>query len=266
VRCLRAGATVVFPDPSMPFELQVADPRVTHLSVVEVQLARLLASPGIPSHLRAVLAGGGPIGLSTIRRAIEAGLPLHTTYGMTETASQVATTGRLESAPRVVHAGRVLPGREVRIGAGGAIMVRGGVLAVSILEAGRWRCPADGYGWFDTGDVGFFDDGNLVVAGRKDRMIISGGENIHPEALEKILEEVAGVRRAVVVGVPDATWGARPVAFLAGTAAEAEVRRHLGGRVEDFAMPDRFLPWPDGVDPSAAKIDFRRFEKLARMG
>lgn len=262
-RCLRAGATVVFPDPDRPLEVQAAHRLVTHVSVVDVQLARLAANGSAYPNLRAVLAGGGPIGPGNISRAIGAGLPLHVTYGMTETASQVATTARLEAVPRVVNAGGVLPGREVAIGSDGGIRVRGGVLGEAVLDGGRWTPLAGADGWFDTGDIGYLDDGNLVVTGRKDRMIISGGENIHPEALEKLLEEVRGAGRVVVVGVADAKWGSRPVAFVSGGAPVRALRDHLGERVEDFMVPDRFLPWPDTVDPAAVKIDHRLFERLA---
>ncbi|HET8601304.1 MAG TPA: AMP-binding protein [Segeticoccus sp.] len=70
-------------------------------------------------------------------------------------------------------------------------------------------------GWLYTGDVGTWDeDGFVTIVGRKDDMIISGGENVHPVQVEEVLEEHPGVRESVVVGIPDEHWGQRVVAYV----------------------------------------------------
>ena len=256
VRCLTAGATVVFPDANLPLEKQIEDSAVTHLSVVAVQLRHLLKVGAPLKRLRAVLLGGGPIDPTLVRDALQAGAPLFVTYGMTETASQITTTEQLLSAPAGIHAGKTLPGREIRFSPQGEIEVRGPVLAAGISTHPE--------GWYPTGDAGSFDaEGNLLIHGRRDRMIISGGENIHPETLEQILGTCAGVRRAVVVGVPDRDYGQRPVAFVCGQVDAQSLRNCLATQVERFAIPDRFLHWPADVDPDSAKLDFRRMERLA---
>ena len=254
VRCLLAGATAVFPDQGLDFCSQVRDSAVTHLSVVDTQLRRLLRAGVDLSGLKAVLVGGGPVPRDLVSQALDAGVPLHVTYGMTEAASQVCTTQRLFEVPERIHAGTPLPGREVRT-VGGRIEVRGEVVADSVSASD---------GWMQTGDCGRFDsEGNLVVEGRVDRMIVSGGENIHPEAVEILLAEAPGVGRAVVVGVPSEEFGMRPVAFVAGDFSGEGLRDFLRGRVEAFAVPDRFLKWPSSVDSDAAKPDYRALEKLA---
>ncbi len=255
IRCLTVGATVVFPDPQIEYARQVEDGAVTHLSVVALQLQRLLESDANLQRLKAVLAGGGPIGADLLKRSLDVGVPLHITYGMTETASQITTTTRLEAVPRIVHAGKPLPRREVRISPHGIIEVRGQILARDIAAPD---------GWFSTGDTGEWDgEGNLVIRGRSDRMIISGGENIHPEAIESLLADAPGVRRVVVVGVPNSKYGMRPVAFILGEVSSAILCDYLAERVERFAIPDEFFPWPAGVDPKNAKVDYRLMERLA---
>jgi O-succinylbenzoic acid--CoA ligase len=247
---------VVFPDRALPLEKQVSDPAVTHLSVVSTQLLRLLDAGADLSGLKAVLAGGGPFPEKLIARAIQSGAPIHLTYGMTEAASQIATSGRLLQVPSPLHCGRPLADREVRISDEGMIQIRGPMVSPDVL---------DGEGWFSTGDLGRFDSGgNLVILGRLDRMFISGGENIQPEAIEVLLSGVPGIERAAVVGVPDAEFGMRPVAFVCGEFREAELREILRSRLEAFAVPGRFLDWPDGVDAGAAKVDYRALERLAR--
>jgi O-succinylbenzoic acid--CoA ligase len=265
IRCLLAGAAVVFPDRNSSLKTQIDDPLLTHLSVVGVQLRRLLAEGTSFSHLQAVLLGGGPVDQSLVSVAINAGVPLHITYGMTETASQIATSERLHSAPGVIHAGRPLTGREVRISPDGEIQVRGAILPRAILSRGELREALTGDGWFSTGDAGSFDDvGNLVISGRRNRMFISGGENIFPEVIEGLLASFPQVRRAVVVGVRHEEFGERPVAFVAGGASVDSMKEFLKSRLEGFYIPDDFLPWPNEVPEDDAKVDFVFFSRLAQ--
>ncbi len=265
VRCLLSGAAVVFPDRSRSLVEALRHPAVTHVSVVAVQLQRLLEEGGgIPS-LQAVLGGGGPFSSTLVGKALGAGVPLHLTYGMTETASQIATSERLDAMPERVHAGRPLSGTDVRLSGEGEIFVKSPGMARMILDTGEWRSPVDADGWFGTGDLGAFSsDGELCITGRKDRMLVSGGENIHPEAIECLLAEVPGVRRAAVVAVAHREFGQRPVVFLDGSVEERELRDYLGTRLERFAIPDRFFSWPEGIAADAAKIDYPALAAIAR--
>lgn len=264
IRCLLAGATIVFPDKNAPFKKQIEDPVLTHLSVVGVQLRRLLAERTSFAHLKAVLAGGGPIDAGLVSDAIDAGVPLHLTYGMTEAASQITTSERLQSVPTPIHAGRPLPGREVEISPDGEIRIRGEILPKGIFANHGLRPASDNDAWFSTGDSGSFDaDGNLVVSGRRNRMFISGGENICPEVIEALLTSHPDVRRVVVVGVPHEEFGVRPVAFVAGDIDAERLREFLKSRLESFYVPDIFLPWPDEVSTEDAKVDFLFFARLA---
>ena len=121
VRCAVAGATVVcLPDDSKPDAGLLDQLEVTHLSVVITQLRRLLAEDDFPSqHLKAVLLGGSGFDENLVVEARKRGVPVHTTYGLTEMASQV-TTSTLSDRPSV--SGRVLPGRELKIKASGEIL------------------------------------------------------------------------------------------------------------------------------------------------
>jgi O-succinylbenzoic acid--CoA ligase len=265
IRCLLTGATIVFPDKNSPFKTQIEDAVLTHVSLVGVQLRRLLAERASFSHLQAVLVGGGPVDQGLVSDAIAADVPLHITYGMTETASQITTSERLHAVPSVIHAGKPLPGREVRISPEEEIQVRGDMLPRAILSGGELRETLTQDGWFSTGDAGSFDPaGNLVVSGRRSRMFISGGENICPEVIETLLASLPQVRRAVVVGVPSKEFGVRPVAFVAGDASPDRLRDFLRSRLEGFYIPDAFLPWPNEVSPDEAKVNFNFFNRLAR--
>jgi O-succinylbenzoic acid--CoA ligase len=184
---------------------------------------------------------------------------------MTESASQICTTERLVETPNPLHAGAPLPEREVRISQDGEIQIRGPILAKKSLgPEGLWEDLADAEGWFSTGDLGEFTaEGNLVIQGRRDRLIISGGENIQPELIEAALLEIPGIRRAVVVGKSHPEFGERPVAFLAGDFETSEVRQFLARRFERFAIPEEFHPWPSSIGEDVPKPEFAFFKRLA---
>ncbi len=116
---------------------EALDDGVSHLSLVPAQLEQLLAvraDRAAPSSLRGMLLGGGPIAADLLLRAREAGYPVLTTYGLTETGSGVASGGSDGATRADPLAGRALPGVEVRIETGGSagdygeILVRGGMV------------------------------------------------------------------------------------------------------------------------------------------
>ncbi len=266
-RCLHAGAGMVVPGTGEGIEDLLAAETVTHLSLVATQLRRLLARPDLAPRLgmlRVVLVGGGPVPDDLLDEAERRGLPVHLTYGLTEMASQVTTTGRAATPAQRRTSGTALRHAEVELAEDGEIRVRGRALSAD--------APVDGAGWYATGDLGHWDSetGGLIVDGRKDSRMISGGENIQPEEIEAVLLGMPGVVEAVVAPVPDPEFGQRPVAFLRweGDAASAEAveafcRTHLPG----FKVPDAFLPWPEdmaGLKPS--RPDLRRRAEAWRRG
>lgn len=264
VRCMLAGATVVVPDRETPLAVSLQRARVTHLSVVTTQLLRLLDAPETARSLSAVLLGGSAAPAPLVDQACAVGLPLHTTYGMTEMASQVTTTP--PGAPREVlqTSGRVLPHRAVRIAPDGQVWVRGATRCAGYLANGVLQRPFDDTGWFATGDRGHFDAaGRLHIEGRLDNQFISGGENIQPEEVERALLKVAGIRRAVVVPVPHPVYGARPVAFVEADALDSEaIQAALVGRIARFKRPDFILPLPSS--DGGMKVSRQRLQQLAR--
>ncbi len=193
IRCLLADRPIVLGDVGAIGEATIA-------SLVPAQLAQLLedAAWRPSARLRAVLLGGAAAPPSLVEAAIARGVPVLQTYGLTETFGQVATA-------RVVG-GRPVPlaGVEISAGMRGApapIRIRGPMLATRYLD-GVPIAPE-----LVTADVGFFDGDELVVVGRADDVIISGGENVHPTQVEAVLAATPGVRAAAAYGVGDARWG-----------------------------------------------------------
>jgi O-succinylbenzoic acid--CoA ligase len=253
-RTFVGGGAVVIPEPGEDIAQAIHRHNVTHVSFVPTQLSRLLATPaniGILRKLKAILVGGGPIPDALIRKVVDARLPVHVTYGLTEMASQVATSKRLTKEDPLPDV-RPLRYSEVRVSVDNEILVRGKTLFAGYWQNGRVEPCVDKQGWFATGDLGCLNaDGTLTVLGRKDNMFISGGENIQPEEIERHLCHIDGVVQAVVVPVKSEEFGARPVAFVQtkeGTRiSKKEIQSLLRDYLPSFKLPDQIYAWPATV-------------------
>jgi O-succinylbenzoic acid--CoA ligase len=246
-RCLLAGATAVFPEHRTQIGESIAALGATHVSLVSTQLLRLLREDADLSALEAVLMGGGPVPTSLVDEAVARGLPLHTSYGLTEMASQVTTTPPGASTEELHTSGRALPHREISISGEGEILVRGETLFAGYVKGEKVARPLDADGWFHTGDLGGLDeDGYLRILGRRDNLFISGGENIQPEEIEEAICRLDGVDEAVVVPLPDPEFGHRPVAFVRTDGDESgDLASELRKVLPRFKIPISFHPWPE---------------------
>lgn len=188
----------------------------THISVVDKMLQDMLVSShasGVGRY-ECILLGGGPLNAQTLGRALAMRARVYASYGMTETASQIANA---LVTPGFTGGMSLLEGYEARIvDAGpdgfGRLAVRGPGLFGGYLNA-RAAYTADGF--FLTGDTAAIaPDGKLYVKERTDDMFISGGENVYPAEIREKLLRVPGVADAYIFGAPDDTWGRRPVGFI----------------------------------------------------
>ncbi|MGF1471078.1 MAG: o-succinylbenzoate--CoA ligase [Rubrobacteraceae bacterium] len=266
-RCLLAGAAAALPEPEGNLANSIADLKATHVSLVATQLRRLLRVGVEAKGLKAVLLGGGPAPGSLVGEASSRGLPVYTSYGLAEMASQVTTTPPDASGRELRTAGRVLPYREVSISGTGEILVRGETLFAGYVEGEEVDLPLDADGWFHTKDLGELDvEGRLIVRGREDNLFISGGENVQPEEIEAALERLKGVERAVVVPVPDEEFGERPAAFVQVADKDPRVDRLSGALEEElprYKIPVAFYRWPEEADDGGMKVDRVFFKDLA---
>ncbi len=210
------------------------DEEITLVSLVATTLGRLLdAGLTAPPSLRLALTGGGPVPRSLLRRARAAGVPVGTTYGLTEASSQVTTTPLAAIGEEGESAGPPLFCTRVRIGADGEILVQGPTVAPGAVAAD---------GWLHTGDLGSLDDdGRLLVTGRRAETIITGGENVAPAEVEAVLEEHPDVLEAAVLGRSDPEWGEAVTAIVVtrpDSVIEAEVLRvHCARVLAHYKVP-----------------------------
>jgi len=186
------------------------------VSLVPTMLARVLdASAGRrPRALRAVVSGGAALAPALARRAVQAAYPTVSTYGLTETASQVTATKLGTAESEDGSSGRALDGVELRIVEPDHEGIGEIAIRAPQVMAGYWSdevstAAALVDGWLRTGDAGRLrPDGSLVVVDRRADLIVTGGENVAPAEVEALLLEHPSVADAGVYGVPDDAWGA----------------------------------------------------------
>ena len=229
VPTLFVGATAVLVDRFDPIGLQdcVARERATLLGAVPVMYERMLGQ-GLAreklASLRFAFSAGAALSVETIQRYWEAGIRLKQGYGQTETSILCCLDA--DDALRLAGSvGKPVPFGEVRIadergrdvprGARGEVVVRG-----PIVMTGYWRRPEETAqsridGWHRTGDLGVMDDeGNVSLVGRLKELYISGGENVYPAEVERVLGQHPDVSEVAVVGVPDERWGEAGRAYV----------------------------------------------------
>jgi len=239
---------------------------ITLASMVPTMLTEVLEARGgrpFGPRIRAIFLGGGQPPAELLSLAKQRRLPLLLTYGMTETCSQVATSDFRSRSPRPVY--RPLPPAEVSVvrtgkggrtepaspGAVGEIAGRG-----PSVFSGYWRKPEltrsrfrDG--WFLTGDLGLLEGGSeppsLVVLGRKEETIVTGGEKVYPDEVEAELRRHPAVQDAVVIGVEDAKWGQKVVAvieakpkFKERMPSAPQLRSFLRERLAGYKVPKEY--------------------------
>jgi o-succinylbenzoate---CoA ligase len=213
----------------------LAREEITLVSLVSTMLRRLVAAglEAAPA-LRAALLGGGPVPRDLLGGAAKRRLPVLQTYGMTETASQIATLGAEEAIGKLGSAGRPLPDVELSISGAGEILVRGPMVSPAAID------QADG--WLHTGDRGRLDHaGYLWVEGRLRDVIVTGGENVACAEVERVLEEHPAVLEAAVVGRSDAEWGEAVTAYVVledgSPLDEQEIVAHCRERLAGYKIP-----------------------------
>lgn len=263
IRSLLSVGTIVFGNVEQ-FDashevLAAVERRNRYLSLVATQLERLTRFESTRSKLLeydAIFIGGGPASIGLLERCREWKLPLAPTYGMTETAAQVATMRPSAFLAGAEGVGQALPHVRIDI-----VSEEDGETRVEDGERGRIRISASSLfkGYYGeraphaaaivTTDLGAFGPGrNLQVYGRSDNVIISGGEKIHLREVELCLEHTGLLQDVVAFGVEDREWGQKLVAAYVTKddfVTEALLREAIQGQLADFKKPKLWLKLGD---------------------
>jgi acyl-CoA synthetase (AMP-forming)/AMP-acid ligase II len=282
LRAVIVGDTIVLTqgryDPADVLEA-IERHKVNRWNAVPTMVSRLLDHPDVSkrdvSSLKSISIGGAPVHKELMKRMRE-GLPsvsprIPTGYGLTENGGQATAAAGSENVELLGSTGRPLPCVEVRFQQhegfpDGEILLRSPTQMSGYY--GLTESPIDAEGWLHTGDLGRLDEkGNLWITGRCKDMIIRGGENIAPAAVERALIAVNGVVEAAVFGVPHADLGEEVMAIVVveQDLTVPELQQQLRSSLASFAIPSRWRLQKEALltNPTG-KVDKPLLAKQAR--
>jgi acyl-CoA synthetase (AMP-forming)/AMP-acid ligase II len=282
LRAVIVGDTLVVTsgryDPAEVLEL-IERHKVNRWNAVPTMVSRLLDHPDVPrrhlSSLKSISIGGAPVHAELMHR-MRAGLPsvsprIPTGYGLTENGGQATGSAGSEKVEMLGSTGKPMPLVEIKFLAhpglpDGEILLRSPTQMTGYY--GLEESPIDAEGWLHTGDLGRLDDkGNLWITGRSKDMIIRGGENIAPAAVERALTNIPGVSEAVVFGIPHADLGEEVMAVVVveGDLTASQLQEQMKGNVASFAIPSRWRIQKEPLPTNpAGKVDKPAISAQAR--
>ncbi|MGR5246255.1 o-succinylbenzoate--CoA ligase [Vibrio sp. PNB23_22_6] len=223
---------------------------VSHASLVATQLKRLLDEQ-VTLSLTHVLLGGSHVAHELALRATSQGIETWLGYGMTEAASTVTA----KQIDRVSNAGHLLPNRDIKL-LNERIYIGGQTLASGYFQQGSLTKLVDENGWFDSKDLGVWQGNELKIIGRADNQFISGGENVHCEEIEAVLNQIESISQSIVVPIEDVAFGHRPVAVIQTESllSKAQYEQHLQTKLEKFKWPVAYHLMPQSLLGGGIKV------------
>lgn len=276
------GITQVYTEDPTPAGIVSAlrDHRISHVILVPTLIHTLVeelkrTGESLPD-LKHVAYGTSPITQSLLGEAMRIlGCDFSQVYGLSEGGGALSFlwsrdhaldgphTHRLKSAGKpgagVEIEIRDMKGQSVPAGETGGLWVRGPSLTHGYIgnDEATKRSIVDG--WLNTGDVARLDeDGYLYIEGRADDMILTGGENVHPQAVEEVLATMPGVQECAVYGIPDEHWGERVTAAVVTDAGadidEEKVRAHCRQHLAGYQVPRTVLVLPELPRTATGKV------------
>lgn len=281
MRSLASGGQLVI----QPFHSLLTSPLVEpdghgwFLSLVPTQLQRLLngtewAAKIWLSHFQAILLGGGAAWPQLLDQSRHFRLPVAPTYGMTETASQIATLRPADFLAGHSSCGPILPHTQVTIRDNqGRVLTANqpGLITIQSqsLALGYHPLSADAFRFspFCPDDIGFLDpQGRLHLVGRNSTKIITGGENVFPEEVEAAIRATNLVSDVCVLGLPDPEWGQMVVAAYTplhvSDLLETELRNAIASQLSAYKHPKRWIALPQLPRNTQGKISRDRLRDL----
>ncbi|RXK17361.1 o-succinylbenzoate--CoA ligase [Macrococcus sp. DPC7161] len=260
LRAVMDGCTVVLHDQFEPSKIiqDLAQYKVTHLSLVPQTLERLIQN-GLNEryHLQGVLIGGAKLDERLLETSRRLNIPIYTSFGMTETCSQMITATPEDIQKHFKSVGRMNDNLKLFETNDGIyeIGVRGGNVMDGYLYPENANDISFKEGYFLTGDIGYEDDGYLYILDRRKDLIISGGENIYPSEIEQIILNHCDIKAVAVIGVPDEKWGSRPVClYEAQENQDSEIQAILNTHLAKYKHPKTLIHVENLMRTSNGKI------------
>lgn len=271
------GKLAILPFKSLEFgQIYNIDISNFFLSLVPTQLQRLLQNPNLTnwlSQFQTVMLGGAPAWDKLLEKARFHHIRLAPTYGMTETASQIATLKPDDFLGGKVNSGQILPHAQIIIrNQNGEILHKNQpgniIIQAKSLALGYYPNLWENGQNFSVDDIGFLDEqGYLNIIGRNSDKIISGGENIYPCEVEAVIRSTQMVHDICVIGVPDNHWGQALTAIY--VPKDAYTALHIKTAIQDklckFKIPKHWISVPELPRNPQGKINRQKLHQIASV-
>jgi O-succinylbenzoic acid--CoA ligase len=270
------GKLVILPFKELEFgQINTIEPSKFCISLVPTQLQRLLQNPELTewlSQFQTVLLGGAPAWNELLEKARYYNIRLAPTYGMTETASQIATlkpddflNGKDSCTQILPHASVKIcneQGEELNSNQVGNITIYSQSLARGYYPQ-NWK----NQDYLQVDDLGFLDNqGYLHIVGRNSDKIITGGENVYPIEIESTIRATQMVADVCVIGIPDKLWGQAVTAIYIpknSKTSDLEIRNLLKDKLSKFKIPKHWIPVQTLPRNSQGKINRQQLQQIA---
>ncbi|MBN3939266.1 MAG: 2-succinylbenzoate--CoA ligase [Nostoc sp.] len=245
------------------------------ISLVPTQLQRLLQNPELTewlSQFNTVLLGGAPAWNELLEKARFHRIRLAPTYGMTETASQIATLKPDDFLSGKMSSGQTLPHAKVTIrNQQGEILNSNQIGNITIhaqsIALGYYPITRENHDIFQVDDLGFLDDqGHLNIVGRNSDKIITGGENLYPVEIESAIQATQMVADICVIGIPDKHWGQVLTAIYIpkqSNTSALNIQTLLKDKLSKFKIPKYWIPQQNLPRNSQGKINRQQLQQIA---
>jgi O-succinylbenzoic acid--CoA ligase len=247
-------------------QLPNINPHDFFISLVPTQLQKFLQNPALTqwlSKFSTVLLGGAPPWEELLEKARYHQIRLAPTYGMTETASQIATLKPDEFLQGKFNSGKVLPHVKIIIdNPPGNINIQSQSLALGYYPQ-IWENRNN----FIVDDLGFLDhQGYLHIIGRNSDKIITGGENVYPTEIESAIRRTQMVIDVCVIGIADKYWGQALTAIYIPkdkNISHIEIQTQLKNQLSKFKIPKHWISLPNLPRNTQDKINRQQLQKIA---
>ncbi|BCL37371.1 2-succinylbenzoate--CoA ligase [Nostoc sp. MS1] len=258
------------------YQIYQIEPTDFFISLVPTQLQRLLENAELTAWLskfKTVLLGGAPAWKELLEKAKYYNIRLAPTYGMTETASQVATLKPDDFLNGKINSGQILPHAQVKICNQHGIILPANQIGNVTIQA---QSLSLGYypnieekNYLQVDDIGFLDEqGYLNIVGRNSDKIITGGENIYPIEIESVIRATQMVVDVCVLGIPDKQWGQALTAIYIpkdnNTSAD-EIKTILSHQLSRFKIPKHWISIDNLPRNAQGKVNRQELQQIAAL-
>lgn len=268
-RAIYFGCTIIIPESLQTYNLADAINKnnPSHISIVSTQLERLLyqkVNPG--TNLRVSLIGGGFINDDLMFEADRLGWEPYRVYGSSETASMITSISAEDIKLKPDSVGRTFKNVEIKVSEESEILIKSNSIFLEYLNDKQETALRLIDNFYHTGDLGFVDDdGYLFIEARRNDLIVTGGENVNPIEVEKVLNKLPFISEACVFPKQNKTWGQIVAAVIVcedKSITEETIKEILKQKLAGFKIPKQFF-FADKLPKTAlGKLEREKIKKM----